>query len=358
MRLEDECKLSCYQELAVLSAEHHVCLVQDQRNKKIFVKKVLNTFNYEVYRYLQENPVANIPHIYEVIVDADQLIVIEEYISGDTLQERIGECGILSENEAVAIMDQLCKILKDLHQAHPPIIHRDVKPSNIIISPDGVVKLIDLNAAKLGNSRVGMDTKLMGTAGYAAPEQYGFAVSNIKTDIYALGVLMNVMLTGVPPVERLAREPFGHIISRCTRMDQQERYDNVEAVQHELHACVYQRSHDGIQYKWRNAPPGFRSGNIPSMFFPMLGYLCIIWLGMTATVDTTDLRILWINRIAITVSLVAIVFFWGDFMGIKEKMGINQVNNGIWRFLSNVLFSISILIIGVILAAFAESILF
>ena len=128
-------------------------------------------------RYLKDNPIKNTPRIYEVIEDSNQLIVLEEYISGTTLQQILDEQKVLKEEQVENIIRQLCSILLELHKAHPPIIHRDIKPSNIIISPDGVVKLIDMNAAKWNRNHSGRDTALIGTVGYAAPEQYGFASS-------------------------------------------------------------------------------------------------------------------------------------------------------------------------------------
>ncbi|MCI6594068.1 MAG: hypothetical protein MSJ87_02280 [Firmicutes bacterium] len=78
----------------------------------------------------------------------------------------------------------------------PPIVHRDIKPSNIILTEDGRIVLIDLNAARLDDKNRSHDTQLIGTAGFAAPEQYGFAASSPRADLYAAGILMRVLLTG------------------------------------------------------------------------------------------------------------------------------------------------------------------
>lgn len=78
----------------------------------------------------------------------------------------------------------------------PPIVHRDIKPSNIILTEDGRIVLIDLNAARLDDKNRSHDTQLIGTAGFAAPEQYGFAASSPRADLYAAGILTRVLLTG------------------------------------------------------------------------------------------------------------------------------------------------------------------
>lgn len=356
MRLEDECTLSFYKEIATLNSEHRIYLVQNQDDQKIYVKKVLTTYNEGVYRYLKKYPVLNMPRIYEVVADGDQLIVIEEYLSGNTLQELINSGERFNKQRTADIMVQLCDILDELHHAQPPIIHRDIKPSNIIESPDGVVKLIDLNAAKLSNERAGMDTRLMGTAGYAAPEQYGFSVSGVKTDIYSAGVLMNVLLIGTPPVERLAPEPFGHIISRCTQMDPEKRYSSIWALREAIYRLACPSTSQEPEYKWNHALPGFRSGKPSSMIGASLGYLLILRMGWAISVESSDIRAIWINRIGVILTLFSIVLFWGDFMGMQEKIGLKRPEKPSMRFLSNILFSMAIFVMGAVLTALIESI--
>lgn len=122
--------------------------------------------------------------------------MIEEYISGDTLKEVLEICGVLSEQDVLSYLNQLCSILIQLQSFTPPIVHRDIKPSNIILTEDGRIVLIDLNAARLDDKNRSHDTQLIGTAGFAAPEQYGFAASSPRADLYAAGILMRVLLTG------------------------------------------------------------------------------------------------------------------------------------------------------------------
>ena len=117
-----------------------------------------------------------------------------------------------------------CRILAQLHRAEPPIIHRDIKPGNIILTEDGTVKLLDMNAARQLSEGKEADTRLLGTAGYAAPEQYGFAQSDARTDIYAAGVLMNVLRTGCLPQEKLAGGSLRRIVRKCTHIDPNRRY--------------------------------------------------------------------------------------------------------------------------------------
>ena len=197
MTIEQELNLSFYQQVADIDAEHHIYLVQDVRTHKFYVKKLLTTYNAEIYRYLQKHPVVNTPRIILAEEDGKILTVIEEYIPGDTLEEILEQQSTLPEDQVIEITVQLCTILADFHSCDPAIVNRDIKPSNIKISPDGIVKLLDMNAAKWSNTDAPKDTMLLGTQGYAAPEQYGFGPSSVLSDIYSVGVLMNVMVEAI-----------------------------------------------------------------------------------------------------------------------------------------------------------------
>lgn len=105
-------------------------------------------------------------------------------------------------------------------------VHRDVKPENIILRGDNAV-LIDFDAARFHKPENSADTQILGTTGFAAPEQYGLSQSDVRTDIYALGVLINVMLTGEHPSRNLAKGRMGRIVDRCTHVNPQRRYKNV-----------------------------------------------------------------------------------------------------------------------------------
>ena len=219
--------LSSYKEIAVLNAEHGVTLVQDTTSGIVYVKKILTIYNAEVYRTLKNHPVPGIPEIIEMVEEDDRLIVIEEYIGGQTLRAILDNGNLFPEEEAVRIVEQVCVIVNDLHSADPPIIHRDIKPSNIICTPDGSIRLLDMNAARKVVTGKSEDTQLIGTVGYAAPEQFGFGASTVQTDIYAIGVLLCELMTGVLPKERIPRGRIGRIIRKCTRLDPKDRYKSV-----------------------------------------------------------------------------------------------------------------------------------
>ena len=113
------------------------------------------------------------------------------------------------------------------------IVHRDVKPENVIVSPSGRVVLVDFNASRIMKAS-GKDTVVLGTVGYASPEQMGVSKSDNRTDIYAAGVMLNVMLTGKHPSEKMAKGRAGKIVRKCTFVSPEERFQSAEKLKKAL----------------------------------------------------------------------------------------------------------------------------
>lgn len=178
----------------------------------------------EVYRKLLNVDCPYLPKILAVTEEDGWTHVLEEYIQGDTLAY-ILEGGCLTPAHARKILLHLCKGLDVLHSIGA--VHRDVKPENIILRGGDAV-LIDFDAARLKKAEHVTDTQIMGTTGYAAPEQYGFSQTDARTDIYSLGILLNEMLTGQHPSRLLAQGEFRPIIEKCTRINANQRYKNVQ----------------------------------------------------------------------------------------------------------------------------------
>ena len=195
------------------------------RHKTTGQKFILRHFtgNSEVYRALLDYTCPNLPTIYEVAEQDGENLVLEEFIQGDTLGFLL-KGALFSPEETRKIVTQVCRALWVLHSIGA--VHRDVKPENIILRGNEAV-LIDFDAARLHKPEHDNDTQILGTTGYAAPEQYGLSQSDIRTDIYSLGNLINVMLTGEHPSRKLAGGRMGHIVDRCTHVNPQRRYKNV-----------------------------------------------------------------------------------------------------------------------------------
>ena len=193
--------LQIYSLVAVLS-QNNGCKVLRLRNKTNERDMVLRSFPSPVaaYELLQNIRCTNLPEIYDVFEMDDGQIVLEEYINGITVAQ-VMESGKYQYRGARKILSGVCDALTVLH-GHG-IVHRDVKPENVMIDNSGRVVLIDFNASHIESS-ASKDTVIMGTVGYASPEQLGLSQTDARTDIYAAGVLYNVMLTGQHPSVTIA----------------------------------------------------------------------------------------------------------------------------------------------------------
>ena len=150
-------------------------------------------------------------------------MVLEEYIQGDTLSYLLSG-GLPTEAETLSILRQLCSALWVIHSLGA--VHRDVKPENIILRGSEVV-LIDFDASRVFQQELESDTQILGTTGYAAPEQYGLSQSDRRADIYSLGILLNILCTGQHPVRTLAPGRLGRVVQKCTMTNPEQRYQTV-----------------------------------------------------------------------------------------------------------------------------------
>ena len=208
------------------------CKVLRLRHKETGKDLVLRSFpeHLNAYEILCSIRCENLPEIYDAIDLDDGQIVLEEYIDGVTIAQ-VMEGGRYRYHGAKKVLTCVCHALTALHDRG--LVHRDVKPENVMIRTDGRVVLIDFNASRSVSS-AGKDTVIMGTVGYAPPEQLGISQSDARTDIYATGVLLNVMLTGKHPAEQLASGRSGHIVQKCTAIHPDQRYQSAEKLAHAL----------------------------------------------------------------------------------------------------------------------------
>jgi len=196
----------------------------------------------------------NLPSIYDYFTEDGRWYLVMSYIEGETLEAYLSrsEGGRLSVEKTLMIGSQLASVLSYLHKRNPPIIFRDLKPSNIMRISDGQIYLIDFGIArhfKVGQSK---DTIALGSPGYAAPEQYGRTQSTPQTDVYSLGATLHHMLTGIDPSD----SPFNHVpldlprfpqlnilISCMLEMDPRKRPSSMGNIKRELLRISSGRSH-------------------------------------------------------------------------------------------------------------------
>ncbi|WP_353654065.1 protein kinase [Bacillus sp. ISL-55] len=189
----------------------------------------------------------SLPKIYDIIESEGDIYVVMDYIEGESLKERLKRDGKIPAKEVIEWAKQLSDVLGYLHTRKPyPIIYRDMKPDNVMLTPEGKIKLIDFGIAREFKTENLSDTTNLGTKGYAAPEQISGRQTDAKTDIYSLGITLYHLVTGKslsePPFEiRPIREwdpslPEGleHIIKKCTQAEPANRYQNCEELSYDL----------------------------------------------------------------------------------------------------------------------------
>ena len=198
------------------------------RHKKSGTRYVFRRYSGsgEVYRRLLPVLCPHLPQIMEAAEQDGQTAVLEEYVQGDTLAELLMGAR-LTEREARQVTMQLCQALHVLHSMGA--VHRDVKPENVILRGSDAV-LIDFDAARIYKVASESDTQVLGTTGFAAPEQYGIFQSDERADIFSLGVLLNIMLTGKHPSREMATGKMGRIVRKCTMTAPEQRYQSARAL--------------------------------------------------------------------------------------------------------------------------------
>ncbi len=204
------------------------------RNKEMERRIILRrcTASPDVYQRMLGVVHPNLPRIYEAVEADGKLLILEEYIEGPLLSEQV--VNLKGKTELIRQIGlNLCDAVICLHSLG--VIHRDIKPENIIMEAEThTLKLIDLTAARCKRPSGNYDTVCLGTAPYAAPEQFGVAQTDERTDIYAIGILLNILMTGQHPSQVIGRGRMERIIRRCIRVNASERYDSVEKLRNAL----------------------------------------------------------------------------------------------------------------------------
>lgn len=228
--LVNEYKLECFKKIAPLNEKDNLWIVEDTVTKGHFVMRKLSADSLKVYEVLKTICHPNVVQVTDVFLYEDFLYVIEEYLEGILISDAAAEKRF-SRRRIYAIGEQLLDALSVLHEHN--IIHRDIKPDNIMIDKQGNVKLIDFDIARFFSEEKNRDTVAKGSKDYAPPEQYGFSQSNCRTDIYALGITLNELATGAFPNEKLCTGRLGTVVGRCIEFDPARRYQTAgQALKH------------------------------------------------------------------------------------------------------------------------------
>lgn len=205
-----------------------------------------------------------LPGIIDFFEEGERIFLVMEYVDGITLEQYLRKFGRAEVSLVVKWALELTEVLQYLHTQNPPVIYRDLKPSNIMIRPDGSIKLIDFGAAFSGKQELEGDGMIAGTPGYAAPEQWRDGRAGKTSDIYALGAVLHEMLTGISPRsffqdKRPVRE-YDKSISRelekiiiiCTKKRPGERYQSMEDLRRALCGCGRKGKVNELLFRIRN----------------------------------------------------------------------------------------------------------
>jgi len=221
-----------YDQMECLAANHgtETFLVRQKSNKRLYVAKC---YSKDLYSAVNESDIlkplkhSGLPAFVEEFQNDNMICIVRGYVEGKPLDQYMKE-NTLSQEDITGICIQLCDILIYLHGQERPIIHRDIKPQNIIVKPDGKISLIDFGIARKYHSGTQSDTQFIGTRDYAPPEQYGFSQTDARTDIYSVGVVLGWMLTFETDSDEVYQKA-GHnklisVYKKCTAFSPEHRF--------------------------------------------------------------------------------------------------------------------------------------
>lgn len=279
--------------------------INERANKTWAIKEVRKdgTQNFEVVKQglivetdmLKRLNHPNLPSIIDVIDGDGSFLIVMDYIEGKTLKEVLEEYGPQPQESVVDWTKQLCDVLGYLHSRKPPIIYRDMKPSNVMLKPDGSIVLFDFGTAREYKTTSMEDTTCLGTKGYAAPEQYGgHGQTDARTDIYCLGATMYHLLTGhnpsQPPYEMYPVRQWNPnfstgleaIIMKCTQKNPLDRYQSCA----ELLYALENYWKEDVEYR-RKQISTFRKFLIPACLSVAFGISSLVFAGMETHTNST-----------------------------------------------------------------------
>lgn len=218
----------------------------------------------------------NLPRIVDIIDEENVIYVVMDYIEGEPLDKILEEYGAQPQDLVIEWAKQLCEVLMYLHNRKPPIIYRDMKPGNVMLKPDGNLKLIDFGIAREYKEQNLADTQCLGTRGYAAPEQYGGkGQTDQRTDIFCLGVTIYHLVTGKNPAEPpyeiypirkwnpSLSSGLERIVDKCTQLNPEDRYQSCEELLYALNH--YNEIDDEYRHIQKNKMKKFATSAIISI---------------------------------------------------------------------------------------------
>ncbi|MST87608.1 serine/threonine protein kinase [Lactobacillus porci] len=283
-----------------------------------YIERVLPLEYAPLYEQLAQLDTA-IPKIV-CLEKSDRLTVVEEYITSPRLDQYL-ENHQLTSTEIHDLICQLLDVLEVLHKQTPLIIHRDIKPENIFYDGQKLI-LADFDIARNTQEEADRDTHILGSLGYAAPEQFGFSQSGPASDFYAVGVLMNVLYTGSLPSVNLYQGPERAIIEKATHINSQKRYQSAQEFKDAIT--------DLGRSSWRL--PGFRSHQPARMLMATCGYLLMLFSSFNMEAKGNSAVDRFLLRLSFFMILFMIVLFACNYRNIKDTCLFHSSKSKFVRF--------------------------
>ncbi|MFQ9516670.1 MAG: serine/threonine-protein kinase [Eubacterium sp.] len=387
MNIKEEYYLNRYEVLKVLS-DTDKCKTVLERNidtGELVIKKEMGLQAYDIYSVLKTINNKNLVNVNDCYETGDKCVAIEEYVNGKQLESLIGETGI-PVTDAVDYSLQICDALLEIHKKG--IIHRDIQPKNIIVTSEGVLKVIDFDIAREEKQNAAHDTNLFGTVGYASPEQYGFSQTDCRSDIYSVGIIMREMITGSQNGsddairQKMLREKlvnneeinidlFIGVINRCTQIDSKNRYSNVEQLKSALAACMGKRrilkNHDNRENAEQkdvnelpeltaknivSSIPGFKTGNIIFALFSIViyGMMIAVFGTVGSEVEVTGVRKIY-SVVMYELLLIVPYIYLGNIGQIAQRFPRKKFKSKLERIVYQILYCIILVFVIVCIMA-------
>ncbi len=278
----------------------------------------------------------NLPSIVDVIEDEHTFLIVMDYIEGNPLSKSLEEFGAQPQEYVIEWARQLCDVLGYLHSRTPSIIYRDMKPSNIMLKPDGNLTLIDFGTAREFKEKNLADTTCLGTVGYAAPEQFGgMGQTDARTDIYCLGATLYHLVTGYNPSEppyeiKPIREinpnlssGLERILLKCVQRNPEDRYQSCAELMYALEH--YEEIDDKYRKKQKRKLGGFITMAVLTAAFGISG----IALNQAAKAKATDNYDSVLEEAAKTADYSQKVELYADCIAIPGKAGEKEAYLGL-----------------------------
>lgn len=341
-------RYNLWQNDVLLEYNRNTRLVMNKLSRKVMIEKTVSPESLQIHKSLMQCQHPNLVRIYDTADSGSSGTILEEFVNGMTLEYFVQHSKRdIFQTEKVIL--QICDGLIALHERN--IVHRDLTPFNIIIAEDGTAKIADFDIARIPKQNMKRDTQLLGTEGFAAPEQFGFYQSTARTDIYALGILINYMYAGDVPANKPyhGNKALEDIIRQCTEINPDQRFGSAVEVKESL---LYAFGRDLPSYQGRSLRgagfwgaleimisdlPGLRpNSRMPKWNAVLLYVLASLFIIMTFAAYGKTLYGFLVCAGVVTGCFIIPLFCFSDYLSFQQKL-LKQVRPDFRRRLFTVL---------------------